>query len=135
MPYTKHPHVKRAVQIGRAGAYGMLAGAGGTIFYVGDPYPWRYVAMGLFLAVGATMCLLGQITDRWLGELMGLPLVGTAMMVFAVLTLRDSGWSEYTAPSIFVLTAFGLLFVLRWTDQFMLARNARFMAQTLAVEE
>jgi hypothetical protein len=129
MPYSRHPRLKRAVQIGRAAAYGCLVGAGGTIFIVGDPpYPWRYSALALLLLVGGAMCLIGQLSDRWLGELLGLPLVGSAMGAFATLVIRDAGWTIYSIPNILILLGIGVLFYMRWVDQFMLARSARFMA-------
>jgi hypothetical protein len=130
MPYSKHPRLKRAVQIGRAAAYGMLVGAGGTIFIVGDPpYPWRYATMAFMLLVGGAMCLAGQLADRWLGELLGLPLVASAMATFGVLVFRDAGgWTIYSTPNILILLGIGVLFFMRWVDQFMLARSARFMA-------
>jgi hypothetical protein len=129
MPYSKHPRLKRAVQIGRAGAYGMLSGAGGTIFYVGDPpFGWMYTTMALLMLIGGLACLLGQIADLWIGELLGLPLVGAAMGAFGVLTMRDAGWSLITAPSILILLGVSVMFTMRWVDQFMLARSARFLA-------
>lgn len=130
MPYSKHPRLKRFVQVMRAAAYGMLTGAGGTIWIVGDPpFPWRYSTMAVFLGIGGILCLLGQLADRWVGELLGLPLVASAMSVFAVLTVRDNGWNPISAPSVLMLAAFGLMFFMRWIDQFMLARAARFMAR------
>jgi hypothetical protein len=107
----------------------MLAGAGGTIFVVGDPpYPWRYSMMAALMMVGGVLCFAGQITDRWLGELLGLPLVASAMAAFGVLTVRDAGWNIFSAPSILILQGIGIMFFMRWVDQFMLARSARFMA-------
>lgn len=130
MPYSKHPRLKRFVQIVRAGAYGMFTGAGATIWVVGDPpFPWRYSVMAIFLCLGGLLCLLGQLFDRWAGELLGLPLVATAMSVFAVLTVRDAGWNPISAPSVLMLGAVGVMFFMRWVDQFMLARAARYMAQ------
>jgi hypothetical protein len=129
MPYTRHPRLKRFVQVMRAAAYGMFTGAGLTVIYVGDPpFPWNYSLMSAFMAVGGVLCLAGQVTDRWLGELLGLPLVGTAMLVFGVLTVRDVGWNLISAPSVLILFGVGLMFFMRWVDQFMLARSARFMA-------
>jgi hypothetical protein len=129
MPYSNHPRLKRLVQIVRAAAYSMFAGAGATILYVGEPpFPWRYVVMAGFMMVGGALCFLGQLLDRWAGELLGLPLVATSMSVFAVLTVRDAGWNPITAPSVLMLGAVGVMFFMRWVDQFMLARAARHMA-------
>jgi hypothetical protein len=131
MPYSNAPRLKRFVQAMRAVSYALMLGAGGAMLLVGNPPfgPW-YLAMAVTCVLGGLMSLLGQVSDRWAGELMGLPLLGTAMSAFGLLTYRDTAERGLiAAPSIFLLVAFGVLLLMRWVDLWMLARSARVLAR------
>lgn len=129
MPYFQsNPRVRLLVRCLRVLAYSALATAGLFIVVIADPpfAPW-YVAMGWFCLVGGALSGLGVLTGRWVGELLGLPLLGSAMGAFAVLTVRDAfpsgGWA--TTPSITILLSFGLMLGARWADVFSVAQHAK----------
>lgn len=131
MPYSHAPRLKRFVQTMRAASYALMLGAGGAMLAVGNPPfgPW-YLGMALLAVLGGLLCFTGQIADRWVGELLGLPLLGTSMTAFGLLTFRDTAdFGLIAAPSIFLLVAFGLLLFMRWIDLWMLARSARVLAR------
>jgi hypothetical protein len=101
------PKFRRGVRIAK---YVLLTLAGGVMFAVGSAvltsalgvmvYAWATL-----LFVGGALCLLGVITDWWLGEFVGIPAIFTVfLMLFIVLTV-----SGFTDPNPARIT-FGLLF-------------------------
>lgn len=90
--------------------YGLLTLAGGFMF--GTAAGVLTTALGVMvyawatlLFVGGSLCLLGVITDWWLGEFVGIPAIGFVFfMLFLVLTIY--GFADGNASRI----AFGLLF-------------------------
>lgn len=110
-------------RVARVLAYALMAGAGIVLFIIGDEvFPimsaafltWTF--MCLFLAVGGAASALGQATKRWTGEFIGLPLVGSALIVFGVLQGGLAQWTLYGVPSVALLWAFGLVLIGRWRD-------------------
>lgn len=90
--------------------YGLLTLGGGFMF--GTAAGVLTTALGVMvyawatlLFVGGALCLLGVITDWWLGEFVGIPaIVFVFVMLFLVLTIY--GFADGNATRI----AFGLLF-------------------------
>jgi hypothetical protein len=72
-----------------------------------------YVMSG-FLLGGSLPAALGQLTGRWTGEFVGLPLVASALFGFGILTGGANGWAYQAVPSIVLLWAFALLIWSRW---------------------
>lgn len=123
------PNVRKAIQVTRALAYGMFIGAGVSMMLIGfPPYSGWSQAMALLCVVGGTLCLAGQLFDRWMGELLGLPLLGTAMVALAVLTGLETDWDYMSGPTILLLTGFGTLLAMRWVDLSLLARANRIVS-------
>ena len=123
---SRHVIADRWSRAGRAIGYALIALAGGFILFL-DIFGPYYKTMGAWCLVGGAFCFVGAATDRWGGEYVGLPLVGSAMVAFSVLTVRDT-WALarwVAAPSILILFAIGVLFAARWADVASVARSAR----------
>ena len=103
---------------------GYLAGvaAGAVLATYGPPYTGAYWLMGMFLAAGSLLAIIGTLWGRWAFELTGLPLVASALIQLAVLTIRDGPHGWVIVPSVGILAAFGILMLARWIDLFILAR-------------
>lgn len=129
MPYFQsNPKVRTFVRVLRVLAYLALTVAGVFIVVIAEPpFPRWYVVMGWFCLIGGVLSGGGVLTGRWVGELLGLPLLGSAMAAFAVLTVRDAfpsgGWA--TVPSITILLSFGLMLAGRWVDVISVAQHAK----------
>ncbi|MEW2474599.1 hypothetical protein AB0875_12490 [Micromonospora gifhornensis] len=103
----------------RVAGYTMMAAAGiGAAAY---PTPSVQEATGplvylwaAFLAVGGLLAAFGATTDRWIGELLGLPLLSAAFSVYAVVLASASAPASVVAA--LVLGGFALLLVGRWRD-------------------
>lgn len=54
-------------------------------------------AMSWFLAVGGVLAFLGALTERWVGEFTGLPLLASSFAVFAVITTASSPETPFLA--------------------------------------
>jgi hypothetical protein len=73
------------------------------------------------LAITGISCLWGSLTDRWLGEYAGLPLLGSSIAAYAASALL--GTSGLHGKGFWILIAFGLLLMAfsaslyaRWRD-------------------
>jgi hypothetical protein len=101
------PKYRRGVRIGK---YVFLALSGVSMFFIESAVLTSALgvmvnAWALFLFVGSSLCVLGVITDWWLGEFVGIPCIFT---VFLMLTgvLMIGGVTEGNPARI----TFGLLF-------------------------
>lgn len=115
----------------RVFAYALLAAAGLVLFIIGDEvFPimsaafWTWTFMCWFLVIGGVASALGQATKHWTGEFIGLPLVGSALIVFGVLQGGLSQWELVGVPGVALLWAFGLVLIGRWRDIAKLVRAA-----------
>lgn len=118
--------VSRWSRVCRSIGYLAIAASGSFILFL-DIFGPYYKTMGAWCLVGGVCSFVGAATDRWGGEYMGLPLVGSAMVTFAVLTYRDS-WAVahwVAVPSILLLVGYGVLLAGRWVDVAEVARSAR----------
>ncbi len=120
-------NVPRPRRIVRVVGYAMMASAGAVAFAIpvgsirastgGLVYFWA-----AFLLVGGILCGFGAVTDRWIGEYAGLPLISTAWGVyFVVLALAR------TVNALAASLAFGavaLILFARWRDISMIRREA-----------
>lgn len=113
----------------RVTAYGLQVMAGAVLAPQVDLIPgileWLWLLMCTWLVVGGWLCLIGQLTRRWVGEFVGLPLGAAALLGFAVLQGQVSGWALIAVPSVALLGAYGLMLVSRWRDVSALYRVAR----------
>lgn len=74
------------------------------------------LAWGIYLAAGGVLCLAGSATDRWLGEFAGLPLIGSAIFVYAAIILSTVTEATWRLPPGLILMAFDVLLLDRWLD-------------------
>lgn len=103
----------------RVVSYGLMAAAGGVAFAIPvtsieAATGWLVYMWAAFLLFGGILSGWGSITDRWIGELLGLPLISTAFAVYFVvlglaLTVR-------AAAASLVLGSIALFLVARWQD-------------------
>lgn len=90
--------------------YALLTLAGGALFgadsaVLTNALGVMVYAWAVLLFIGGALCLLGVITDWWLGEFVGIPAIWFVfLMLFLVLTIY--GFADGNATRI----AFGLLF-------------------------
>jgi hypothetical protein len=104
----------RPRRVARVVGYAMMAAAGATAFAipVGSIHAatgWLVYLWAGFLLLGGLLCMLGAATDRWIGELVGLPLISSAWAVyFVVLTLALS------VRGIAAGLAFGAVALMTW---------------------
>lgn len=113
---TNLPRPHRVV---RVIGYTMMAAAGAVAFAI--PVSsieantgWLVYMWAAFLLVGGALASWGSITDRWIGELLGLPLISSAFGVYFVvlglaLTVRAGAAS-------LAFGAIALVLVARWQD-------------------
>jgi hypothetical protein len=103
----------------RLAGYAMMAGGGATAFAIPTPSiqaatGWVVYLWATFLLLGGTLCTYGAITDRWIGEYTGLPLIGAAFGVYsAVLAL---GLNIKAAAAALAFGAVALILFDRWRD-------------------
>jgi hypothetical protein len=111
----------------RVVSYTMMAAAGGVAFAIPvssiqATTGWLVYLWATFLLVGGVLCGLGALTDRWIGELAGLPLISSAFAVyFVVLVLAR------TAAGAAAGLAFGavaLVLIARWQDVSQIRQEA-----------
>ncbi|MEV6693359.1 hypothetical protein AB0M35_18005 [Micromonospora sp. NPDC051196] len=103
----------------RVAGYTMMASAGiGAAAY---PTPSVQAATGplvylwaTFLAVGGALAAFGAATDRWIGELLGLPLLSASFGAYAVVLASTVSMASVVAA--LALGGFGLLLWGRWRD-------------------
>lgn len=116
----------------RVTAYLLLTVVGAWTFYqVGDvenidrPLWW---AMAAWMGAGGVLSLAGQVSRRWTGEFVGLPLLGTSLIGFAVLQASLHDWSLGIFSSTALLMSFGLILLSRWRDVLVMYRTATIAA-------
>jgi hypothetical protein len=116
LSFTTRSTLQRIV---RAVAYGLIGAAGALLLispvFMADATPTA-VLMSWFILVGGTSSALGTATDRWVGEFVGLPLLGPAFAVFGAITYRESHVAApyLAAANLTLLLGLALLFMARW---------------------
>ena len=124
MPRRKYPTAARRLL--RGTGYLMLAVAGGGGFFVYSEALNATIgvmtfAWAAFLLLGGGLGVYSAVSDRWIGELAGIPLLCSALMVygFALLIIVPS-----TAGIIIAALMLSLAFLLlaRWRDVLAFAR-------------
>jgi len=94
----------------RIAKYATLTLAGGTLFAVSPAVLTSALgvmvnAWAIMLFVGGALCILGVITDWWLGEFVGIPGIACVFLMLC-LVLTITGFTEANPARI----TFGLLF-------------------------
>jgi hypothetical protein len=103
----------------RVVGYAMMAAAGAIAFAIPvssiqATTGWLVYLWATFLFVGGIFCTLGALTDRWLGELTGLPLISSAFAVYFVVLMLARTVSGAAAGVAFGAVA--LVLWARWQD-------------------
>lgn len=111
--------VSRPRRVVRVVSYVMMAAAGGLSFAIpvssieattgGLVYFWA-----AFLLLGGILSAWGSTTDRWIGELLGLPLIFTANAVYFV--VLGLAFTVRGAVASLVLGGFAMSQFARWQD-------------------
>lgn len=83
---------------------------------------WLVYVWATWLAVGGMAAAIGAVTDRWIGEYAGLPLLFTAFGVYA-LVVASSGRLTSLAGA-FALGAIAAKLIARWQDTGEVRREA-----------
>lgn len=111
----------------RIAGYVMMACGGGVAFAI--PAGSIQASAGAlvylwatFLLLGGVMCAAGALTDRWLGELVGLPLISSAFGVYCVV-LGLRGGANGTAAAL-AFGAIALILMARHQDITVVRREA-----------
>lgn len=118
----------------RITGYLLLAIAGVALIVANDMFVfhvWIWTTMAAFLALGGTLCAIGQFLRIWPPEYIGLPLVWTAMLVFTILQLGQ--WEGSTSTVVIalgiantsLLLGFSILLFSRWMDVGAVYRAAK----------
>jgi hypothetical protein len=99
--------------------YAMMAAAGGVAFAIPvssiqAAAGWLVYLWATFLLLGGILCGAGALTDRWIGELAGLPLMSSAFAVYFVVLALTRTISGAAAGLAFGAVA--LLLWARWQD-------------------
>lgn len=94
--------------------YTMMAAAGAAAFAIPinsirSSTGWLVYVWASFLLLGGLVCALGAFTDRWIGELLGLPLVSSAWAVYFVVLILAR-----TASGAAAGLAFGAVAAILW---------------------
>lgn len=103
----------------RVASYAMMAAAGAVAYAIPvssikSSTGWLVYVWASFLLLGGALSALGALTDRWIGELAGLPLISSAFGVYFVvlaLTRTVSG-----AAAALVFGAVAIFLWARWQD-------------------
>lgn len=109
----------RFLRVGRTIAY-LLITLAGFLLLISELLPPFYgtvgVIMAWFLLIGGSLSAIGAGTKRWVGEFVGLPLLAPAFAVFGILVWRTSVDVAplIAAANLSLLTAIGLIMVIRW---------------------
>lgn len=77
--------------------------------------PVTYV-WAAYMTLGGLCAALGAATDWWLGEFVGLPLVWTALPVWAFALILYADQEPYKATAALAITATAVLTWERWLD-------------------
>lgn len=107
---------RRAV---RVAGYAMMTAAGGVAFAIPvssirDETGWLVYLWAGFLLLGGSLCTAGAATDRWIGELAGLPLISSAFGVYFVVLVLARTVTGAAAGLAFGAVA--LFMWARWHD-------------------
>ncbi len=111
----------------RVMAYVMWTVAGLVSFYIPvisirSTTSWLVYVWGFFLITGGLLCTYGSLTDKWIGELIGLPLLSSAFAVWFVVL----GLAFTTSGTVGSLTFGGITAYLlaRWRDVGIVSKEA-----------
>lgn len=104
---------------GRTVAYFLIALSGSLLLLspiFTDFFGGVATVMSWFLVVGGITSMLGAATGRWVGEFVGLPLLGSSFIVFGLLSLAESfGVTPYIAvANMALLAGFAVVMSVRW---------------------
>lgn len=104
----------------RSFAYAALAVGGLVLLPVLGSFPGAVVGlwsvMAAWMILGGLVSLAGQLSRRWTGEFVGLPLLFSALFGFGVLQGNITDWPLAVVPSVAILWAFSLSLAARWLD-------------------
>lgn len=107
----------RSGRLLRVIGYAGIAIAGGMLAYalpLGSE-DGVYVILCAWMGLGGVLCSVSSAFGRWVGEWIGLPMIASAMIVFAILSGRD-GWTMVTVANGILLAGLALIFTARWRD-------------------
>jgi len=111
----------------RVVGYAMMAAAGAVAFAI-PVYSirvstgWLVYLWATFLLVGGILCGYGAVTDRWIGEFAGLPLISSAWGVYFVVLALARTLNALAASLAFGAVA--LILFARWRDVSAVRREA-----------
>jgi hypothetical protein len=111
----------------RVTGYLMMAAGGGVAFAIpvssikASTGPLVFV-WATFLLIGGALCAYGSVTGRWIGELIGLPLISSAFGVYFVVLALSRTVSGAAAALAF--GAIALILLGRWQDVSMIRQEA-----------
>lgn len=95
----------------------------------GQVAPWMTLVWASFFLVGGTLCLLGALTKRWAGELLGLPLIAASALIYgAALLFSYSDPMRRDGAYLFIgalLVAQSCSIVERWVTKWRLMQVAQ----------
>lgn len=112
-------HTQAPPRWSRVAGY-VLMGIGGAVTFtvpvtsIRESTGWVVYLWAVFLLLGGTLCSYGAVTDRWIGELLGLPLIAAAFGVYGVVLAFTRTLTGAAAALAFTAVAF-ILFA-RWRD-------------------
>lgn len=115
----------------RITAYALMCASGVLLLlspFLVEVYPRTAETMAWFLAVGGGCCTLGAISERWVGEYVGIPLLAASFAVFGIITFAPA-WDDapYLAlANLSLLMAVALGLVTRWREAHAAYRLAIF---------
>lgn len=88
---------------------------------------WLVLVWDAFLVIGGICSSAGAVSERWLGEYIGLPLLGSVFAVYGLASFASPNRAAFAAGSVFLGIA--LLLVSRWLDVAYARRLARHAVQ------
>lgn len=127
---------RRPLNVGRgwrAASYACSAGASIPYLLIA-PSEFLRTALGTAvplllacLSIGGVLALIGAVSDRWLGEYVGLPMLGASLLVFGATLLALSGGTPGRGSIGLFLLALMFVCVGRWLQirRFVRAESAR----------
>lgn len=80
-----------------------------------------------FLVLGGLFSSIGAVTERWLGEYVGLPLLGSVFAVYGLASFASPNRAAFAAGAVFL--AIALLITSRWLDVSYARRLSRYSLQ------
>lgn len=114
MQASRRPH-----RAARVVAYSLFALAGAAAMVWPSPTVatatgWLVYVWAIWLGVGGLAAAIGAITDRWIGEYAGLPLLFSAFGVYAIVILSAQRLTSLAGA--FALGAIAAKLIARWQD-------------------